>query len=182
MKVLALDLATCSGFAVGEVGETHPHFGVIRFSAKDGTRKALFGGALRWLNQTLTTHQPGIIAFEEPLHFGLRRGASQAGNDELAYGLPAIVQAVAFLRGIYDIRQVRTVEVRRFFIGDNPKRAVGKRETMLHCRALGLPVEDDNAADALAIWFFVCAQIDPTVGLYCSPLFGKSARVAAVWP
>jgi hypothetical protein len=182
MKVLALDLATCSGFAVGDVGDTHPHFGVIRFGAKDCTRKALFGDALRRLNQTLITHQPDIVAYEEPLHFGLRRGASQAGNDELAYGLPAIVQGVAFLRRVNDIREVRTVDVRRFFIGDNPKREIGKRETMRRCRELGLQVEDDNAADAVAIWFFVCAQIEPAIGLHCSPLFGKSARVATVWP
>ena len=181
MKVLALDLATCSGFAIGEVGAAHPECGAIRFGKPDCTRKALFGAALRWFNATLAAQAPDVVAFEEPLHFGLRRGKSQAGNDELAYGLPAIGQAVAFLRGIHDIRQVRTSDVRHFFIGDNPKREIAKRETVRRCCELGIAVDDDNAADAVATWFFVCAQIDPQVGLHCAPLFGKRVRVAAVW-
>lgn len=175
MMVLALDLATVTGFCCGEPGKDFPHYGSVRFGSDGCSRKALFGSALRWLNEFLATHRPTVVSFEEPLHFGLRRGRSQAGNDELAYGLPAIVQAVCFLRAIYDVEQRRTIDIRRHFLGDNPKREIAKRETIERCRSLGFTVTDDNAADAVALWFYECAKIDPKTALRTSPLFGAVA-------
>jgi hypothetical protein len=50
-----------------------------------------------------------------------------------------------------------------------------KRETIGRCRALGIHVEDDNQADAIALWLFQCAQIRPQLGLRTSPLFAGAA-------
>jgi hypothetical protein len=101
----------------------------------------------------------------------LRRGNSQAGNDEVSFGLAAILQAVAHLRGCYRVEAYRTIDVRRFFLGDNPKRKVAKRETINGCRALGIDVQNDDEADAVALWLYACAQIRPQLGLRSSPLF-----------
>jgi crossover junction endodeoxyribonuclease RuvC len=174
MIVLALDLATVTGFCIGKPGTDFPHYGKVRFGSESCSRKALFGSALRFINETLTTHKPDAVVFEEPLHFGLRRNKSREGNDELAYGLPAIVQAVCFLRGVYDVQQRRTVDVRRFFLGDNPKREIAKRETIGRCVTLGFNVTDDNTADAIALWFYECARIDPRTALRTSPLFMRA--------
>jgi len=175
MNVLALDLATNSGWALGALGDHVPAFGSIRFGARDCSHEARFAHALQWISDFLKRHEADVLVFEEPLHFGLRRNASNAGNDEISYGLAAIVQAVAHLRGVYDVRQARVVDIRRFFLGDNPKRKIAKRETIGRCRALGLNVEDDNQADAIALWHFQCAQLRPALGLRTSPLFAGAA-------
>ena len=182
MNILSLDLASCTGFCYGAPGEAIPEFGSIRFGKVDCSRQAVFGGALRWVNQFLAAHDTHRIVFEEPLHFGLRRGNSRAGNDEIAYGLPAIVQAVAFMRGIYEVHTRRTSDVRQHFIGENPKREIGKHMTMMRCRALGFHVVDDNQADAVATWFYECALIDPSQALRATPLFGRTGRIAEVFP
>jgi hypothetical protein len=175
MNILALDLATNSGWALGALGDHVPVFGSIRFGARDCSHEARFGHALEWTSDFLKRNKVDVLTFEAPLHFGLRRGNSNTGNDEIAYGLAAIVQAVAHLRGVYDVRLARTIDVRRFFLGDNPKRNIAKRETIGRCRALGIHVEDDNQADAIALWHFQCAQIRPQLGLRTSPLFAGAA-------
>jgi hypothetical protein len=180
MIIAAFDLATNTGWAAGALGDHVPAFGSIRFGAREASHEARFAHALEWTSDFLKRNRVDLIVFEEPLHYGLRRGkdgkpASGPGNDEISYGLAAIVQAVAHLRGVYDVRQVRTIDVRRFFLGDNPKRKIAKRETVGRCRALGLKVDDDNQADAIALWHFQCAQLRPQLGLRTSPLFAGAA-------
>jgi hypothetical protein len=176
MNILALDLATNTGWAMGRLGDRIPAFGSIRFGrARDCSHEARFAHAIEWTSDFLKRNKIDVLTFEEPLHFGLRRGASRAGNDEVAFGLAAIVQGVAHLRAVYDIRAEPTIDVRRFFLGDNPKRAQAKRETVGRCRAFGIAVENDNEADAVALWHFQCAQIRPQLGLRTSPLFAGAA-------
>jgi hypothetical protein len=175
MNILALDLAKNTGWALGALGDHVPGFGSIRFGAVDCSSDAKFAHALQWISDFLKRHKVDLVVFEAPLHFGLRRGKSRPGNDETAFGLAAITQAVAHLRGIYDVRQAETKDVRRFFLGDNPKRHIAKRETIGRCRGLGIHVDDDNQADAIALWLFQCAQIRPQLGLRTSPLFAGAA-------
>jgi hypothetical protein len=174
MNILALDLATNTGWAFGILGSVQPTFGSVRFGQAESSRTARFANCLEWTSAFLKRQdETGLVVFEAPLHFGLRRGNSNAGNDELAYGLAAIVRAVARLRGVHDVREARTIDVRRFFLGVNPKRKDAKRQTIECCHALGLEVEDDNQADAVATWFYQCAQLQPQFGLQVSPLFRK---------
>ncbi len=88
-----------------------------------------------------------------------KRGKTNINTTTLLYGLPAVVGAVAFLRGIYDIRKADTSAVRQHFIGKNPKRAIAKRLVMKQCEHMGWDVTDDNEADALATWSFMCALL-----------------------
>ena len=181
MNILALDLAINTGWSLGRLGDHVPAFGSIRFGAVECSHEARFAHALEWTSDFLKRHHNDVdvVVFEQPLHFGLRRSngksASGPGNDEISYGLAAIVQAVAHLRGVYDVRQARVIDIRRFFLGDNPKRNIAKRETVGRCKALGIKVEDDNQADAIALWFFQCAQMRPELGLRTSPLFAGAA-------
>jgi hypothetical protein len=77
-------------------------------------------------------------------------GSTNINTSTLLFGLPAIMGAVAYLKGIYDVRKARTTDVRHHFIGCNPKGKDGKKLVMRQCRAMGWTVEDDNEADALA--------------------------------
>ena len=89
--------------------------------------------------------------------------------------LPAIVGVVAYRHGVYDIRKADTAAVRHHFIGCNPKRAKAKGMVVRQCYAMGWKVTDDNEADALAIWSFMCSLLDPSLALAPTALFGRTA-------
>jgi hypothetical protein len=154
VKILALDLATNTGFAFGDTAWLKPEFGSIRFGSRGASYPAIFAAALSWASERFLEWQPDRIVYEEPLQF--RGGRSRGGNDELAHGLPAIMMAVAHLRGCFEIRHATPKQIRLHFIGENPKREVAKRKTIVRCRQVGWNVEDDNAADACALWSYAC--------------------------
>ena len=118
--VLALDLASVSGWAVGEPGSVPAH-GSHRFASQGASHEAIFASAVRWINETITTYEPGIIVWEAPLPTSFNRGNTTSNTTTLLYGLPAVIGAVAYLRGIYDIRKAETRDVRLHFIGGNSK-------------------------------------------------------------
>ena len=170
--IMALDLASVSGWAVGIPGGT-PISGAIRFASVGASHEAVFAGALKWMSEKCATHQPAVVVWEAPLATSFRRGQSNINTTTLLYGLPAVIGAVAYLRGIYDIRKASTRDVRMHFIGQNPKGHIGKKLVLRQCRAMGWNPTDDNEADALATWHFMCALIEPKLAIAPTPLFGR---------
>jgi hypothetical protein len=169
--VMALDLASQTGFAIGEVGsKLQPDSGTVRFGGSS-SHEATFANALRWMSEMCTLHEPTTIVWEAPLATSFSRGNTNVTTTTLLYGLPAVIGAVAHLKGIYDVRKANTRDVRNHFIGSNPKRVEAKKLTMRQCRAMGWDVEDDNEADALATWSYMCALIDPKLATMPTPLF-----------
>lgn len=158
MNILALDLASVTGWACGEPGGTPSH-GSVRFAKPGASHEAIFAAALKWTSIMCAEHKPDLIVWEAPLSTSFKRGKTTIETTTLLYGLPAIVGSVAYLRGIYDIRKADTRAVRLHFIDQNPKRAIAKKLTMQQCRILGWNVGDDNEADALAIWSYMCALL-----------------------
>ena len=67
-----------------------------------------------------------------------------------------------------------TRDVRLHFIGSNPKRDRAKSMVLRQCRAMDWEVEDDNEADALATWHYMCSLIRPQLALVTTPLFQKA--------
>ena len=182
--ILALDIATRTGFARGRVGEL-PVSGSINFgrdgSSRNRTDAAIFAAALRWLSQELQPEpRPDLVIMEAMLPPDAARGSTQrAVRDRLA-GLQGIVKGVSHLRGIGEIAEATVGNIRGHFIGDRSlKRLIAKRTVMERCRALGWECADDNAGDALALWSYACALIDPTWALQVSPLFNRKLRVVA---
>ncbi len=155
--VLALDLASVTGWACGEPGGTPDH-GSVRFAKAGASHEAVFAGALQWMSAICAERQPGIVVWEAPLA-GFKGGKTTNDVTTVLFGLPAVIGAVAYLRGIYDIRKASTSDVRHHFIGKNPKRAIAKRLVMKQCEHQGWDVADDNEADALATWSFMCALL-----------------------
>jgi hypothetical protein len=155
--VLALDLASISGWALGEPGGTPTH-GYIRFAAPGSSHEAIFAAACRWMIDMME-RRPTVVVFESPLATSFKRGKTNASTTGLLWGLPAVIGAVAYMSGCYNIRKADTRDVRIHFIGSNPPRAKAKAMTVLNCQRLGWNVTDDNEADALAIWHFMCTII-----------------------
>jgi hypothetical protein len=177
MIVLALDVATRCGFALGRVGEC-PTFGSIRFGNRSTDDNVIFGAALDWCSRFLEPQpRPELLALEALLPPAAMGGrTTSAVRDRLA-GLHGVIRGVASLRGIARIEAYAVGSVRQHFIGDRTaKREVAKRETMRRCLQLGWNSLDDNAADALATWSYACSLIDPCLALRMVPRFNR--RVA----
>lgn len=178
--ILAIDLATRCGFARGCVGEL-PIAGSVRFGKHNSRDSAIFADALRWISQELEPQpRPDIVIIEAMLPPDAMRGAtSRAVRDRLA-GLHGIVKGVAHLRGIGEIAEATVGNIRGHFIGDRSlKRDKAKRAVIERCRALGWECSGPDAGDALALWSYACALIDPTWAVQVSPLFNRKLRVVA---
>lgn len=174
MNILALDLASVSGWAVGEPGGTPKH-GSVRFASAGASHEAVFAKAAIWFADIIFEQEPKLIVWEAPLPTSFSRGRTTSDTTSLLFGLPAVIGAIAYQQGIYDIRKAETREVRQHFIGCNPKRAAAKPLTMAQCRAMGWEVADDNEADALAVWSYMASLISPQLALRPTPLFGRPA-------
>lgn len=172
MIIMALDLASTTGWAVGEPGSAPAH-GSNRFASAGASHEAVFAAALKWTSAKITDYAPTLIVWESPLPTSMKRGNTNVNTTTLLYGLPAVIGAVAYLREVYDVRKADTKSVRMHFLGENPKRAKAKPMLMRQCRVMGWEVEDDNEADALATWHYMCSLIEPKLALRPTPLFGR---------
>lgn len=170
MRMLALDLASVTGWAVGEPGMLLAH-GSIRFASKGASHEAIFANAYEWMNDKISVYAPRLIVWEAPLATSFSRGKTTSDTSTILFGLPAVVGTCAYRRGIYDIRKAETRAVRLHFIGQNPKRAVAKPMVMRQCAAHGWDVTDDNEADALATWSYMGSLLKPELALRPTPLF-----------
>jgi hypothetical protein len=172
-SVLALDLASVSGWSFGEPGGTPDH-GTIRFASSGASHEAVFAGAMNWMRGLLAVRQINIVVWEAPLAASFKRGTTNINTTTLLYGLPAVIGAVAYHSGIHDLYKADTKAVRLHFIGGNPPRDVAKKLTKYQCGKMGWKVSDDNEADALATWSYMCSLLEPKLAVLPMPLFGAA--------
>jgi hypothetical protein len=172
--ILALDLATVTGFARGLVGEM-PTSGSIRFGAYGSNNNVVFANAIKWISQLLEPQpRPRILIMESMLPPDAMKGKTNRGTRDRLAGLHGIMRGVAHLRGIREITEVSVSDVRGHFIGHRgAKRDLAKSETRERCKRLGWGDVDADAADACAVWHFACSLIDPRLALQTSPLFER---------
>ncbi|MEY9179687.1 hypothetical protein [Bradyrhizobium sp. USDA 313] len=172
MTVLALDLASRTGWAVGEPGQTPTH-GSILFAKPGASHEAIFSKAWGWMESMLADFGPRTVVWEAPMPTSFSKGRSNINTTTLLYGLPAIIGGCAYRCGVYDLRKADTRDVRMHFIGCNPKRDRAKALVMGQCRSMGWEIKDDNEADALATWNYMCAILSPRLALSPTPMFGQ---------
>jgi len=173
--ILALDLASVCGWAVGDPGKLLAH-GSLRFARQGSSHEAIFAKAHVWLDDKIETFRPTTVVWEAPLPASFKRGKTNVDTTTLLYGLPAVIGALTYLRRIYDIRKAATRDVRLHFIGQNPKGAKAKPMVIRQCRAMGWDVKDDNEADACATWHYMCSLIRPELAIRPTPLFGQTIK------
>ena len=178
--VLALDIATITGFARGRVGET-PTSGSIRFGTRNCSDGEVFGHAIGWISTILKAQPlPDIIVVEAMLPPGAKVGYTNASTRDRLAGLHAIVRGVAHIRGGGEIEMAcySVGDIRAHFIGERGlRRAQAKQAIVTRCEQLGWPAVDNNAADASAAWSLACSIVDPAQAIKVSPLFNQKLRV-----
>jgi Holliday junction resolvasome RuvABC endonuclease subunit len=179
MHILALDIATTTGWAVGEVGCEGPRCGSVQFGKPGASQLAICGHALEWAIDTIKPPLPDVVAIEALLPPQVIRGKSNVDHDLLAH-LHGIILGVCFMRGVFKVNKYPVMTIRRHFI-DLGSCAKGQAKQMVQdkCRQLGwLASDDDDAADACALWSYQAALIDPEQAVRVSPLFQRVRAIA----
>lgn len=180
MRTLALDLATTTGFALGD------NTGIIvsgsrRFPSY-GEEIGRFAYAFRsWLKAGLRRHRPQMLVYEQPIlgHTALitaRKLYGLAWETELA--VIDLIKA-RVLPEDFVMAEVNISDWRTHFLGKGyPRdRKELKLAVMDMCRVRGFAFEEgnDNEADAIAILDYALACMQPDRAVDATPLFAGSA-------
>lgn len=163
MTVLALDLATRTGFAHGALGEP-PKWGSHDFGRgrSNGEVLANFHG---WLNGKIDAVGATMVVFESPyMPSGQNPWAAPANALTIRrlFAFAGITEAVCHTRRLRCL-EARPSEITRGILGGPAprRRAEKKAATIKMIRLLGFPVENDDEADALALWLYAEANFAP---------------------
>ncbi len=175
MRTLALDLATTTGFALGD--ETGIIVSGSRRFPSYGCEIGRFAYAYRsWLKAGLRRHKPEALVYEQPIlgHTALitaRKLYGLAWETELAV---IDLMKSGELSPDFQMAEVNISDWRTHFLGKGyPRdRAELKLAVMQMCRVRGFVFEEgnDNEADALAILDYALACIKPERAFDATPL------------
>jgi hypothetical protein len=171
MKILAFDFASTTGWAVGSPGEV-PLCNSIRFVPPGSSHERLAGAAIEWAVPFLKAHMPDILVAEAPIAPSFMKNETTISTSMILMGLPFLFGGIAYRLGIHRQHLVRVSDVRAFFLGRNCKSAEAKKLTVQRCKRLGWEPNDDNAADACAVWAYQCSYLAPELAHRLTPLFG----------
>ncbi len=137
MKILALDLATKTGWATNCLSRIS---GTIEFKLKRGESPGMrFLRCRSWLNEfyELVNARIDICCYEQAHHRG---GAATA----CCVGLVTVVQSFAAKKGI-ELMPVHTASLKKFATGSG---RANKQDMIAAAKARGWQPADDNEADA----------------------------------
>ena len=160
MKILALDIATVTGWACGDTTAfllaaqpaDRAIYGAVRLNRRGLSWGAKFDAQYQALYDLAAQHTPCTIVCEAPF-----AGKSTTTNRQI-FGLSAIADMafhnLGLMRG-HDIQAVYEVPPqtwRKHFLGKGrgPREEM-KAAALTRCRQLGFEPDDDNAADALGL-------------------------------
>ncbi|WP_018407909.1 hypothetical protein [Methylocystis rosea] len=157
MLILALDIATYCGFALGRAGEI-PASGSVRLKRPGEPADVAAFNMRCFLRDRLMLERPDLICIEHYLNPVAQKSADAVILQLMCFGV-AVAEAMA-----RDIRHEKPAAstVRKHFIGaaNKGERKATKAAVLNRARALGyIPRDciDDNRADACAIWDYAAA-------------------------
>ena len=148
MKILALDLATITGWATNSLGRAS---GTITFDLIRGESPGMrFIRCRAWLNEfhSLLNGKIDVLAYEQAHHRG---GAATA----CCVGLVTVAQAFAAENGI-ELMPVHTATLKKYATGSG---RANKAEMIQAAIERGWQPQDDNEADAQLLLDYTLAEI-----------------------
>jgi Holliday junction resolvasome RuvABC endonuclease subunit len=172
MKILALDVATTTGVCVGSSGAA-PRAWTVDLGKSPIQRK--LSNALVMTQGLITAHNPDLIVIEAPI------GGKKVNQPLIK--MVGCIEGCAFNRGVKTL-PVNLASVRKHFLGkaftkqhfphltEKAARVEIKNMVIRRCTAIGWNPENDDEADAMALWDWACAtqvrsyQAKPLGGLF----------------
>ena len=172
-RVLALDLATTTGWCFGAPGSI-PRFGHLRFAPTGASRALIYRNFRRWLEEkwNVRGQQPDVIVYELPAVPSIMAGKTNIDTIKLLIGLGEHLEE--WCRDKVELREARVADVRTHFIGRNMKSAMAKQATFDQCRMLGWDVKNFDEADAAALWDYQICWLNPRIAAHSTPLFRET--------
>lgn len=169
-KVLALDLATTTGWACGRPGKV-PSFGHLRFGKPDTPRPVIYRAFREWLDRywNVRGEQPDIIVYESTAVPSFMGGKTNVNTTKLLMGLAEHLEEWAHNK--IELREATTSQVRCHFIGRNMKSAIAKPMTLERCHELGWMCETHDESDAAALWDYQVCALVPELAYRTTRLF-----------
>ncbi|MES2695095.1 MAG: hypothetical protein V4773_16600 [Verrucomicrobiota bacterium] len=173
--ILALDLATSTGWAYGSPGTKHLEFGSLRFGKPGADRAGKYRTFRTWLSMHLSTHPAELVVFESAASATAMSGRTTMDIIKWLVGMCEHLEEFCYER--VELREGKTSDVRNYFIGNNPKREIAKAKTIEKCRSFGWNVANDDEADACALWCYQVGQLRPDLAASMTPLFYGKRRI-----
>src|SRR5262245_55506612 len=166
--ILALDLATVTGWAWGKPG-AKPTFGSQRFGKTGAARAEIYRQYRLWLALMCSTHNIKLIVFESAAVPSFMIGKTNVDTTKFLFGLTEHLEEWAYRQ--VELREASVAQVRSHFIGQNFKRDVARPLIKEQCHARGWMAETDDECDALALLDYMVCCIRPDIGATSGPLF-----------
>lgn len=152
-KLLALDLATETGFAVGSP-DGEPTYGSFRiFDVGIG---AFLDAFETWLTKQVRDYQPGLVVFEAPI---LKKEGTQISTVRKLTSLAGITEMVCH-RSETQVLEAHLQSVKKYFSG---KGNATKEDMIQSAHRWGWPTDNHNQADALGIWAYTISEKKPSL-------------------
>lgn len=163
--ILFLDLATRTGFCSGRRGDKCPRSGSVLLKKPGEHRRIATSNLMAWLEHEFSTNGlPALIATEAPLRLaGFKNQSNSEANVRFQHELQGVVGLVSWRYSLPIPVEANVDSIRKLFMGyartgrrEDTKAAVIRRAQMLGL----MPKDstDDNRADSIAGWEFVCAN------------------------
>lgn len=157
--IMALDLATVTGYAIGRAGAA-PRSGSVRLRAADQERGVAPFNLGCFLRDRFVLDKPDLLAVEDMLDPTAHRSGSSIVDQVMLHG---VVEFMARANRIA-LRKVHRSTLLKHFTGSGKPRprAVGKRDVIQAAQAFGLVppgCHDEDRCDAVAVWDWACANV-----------------------
>jgi hypothetical protein len=158
MLIMALDIATYCGFAIGRAGQI-PASGTVRLKKLGDPAHVAAFNMRCFLRDRVALERPDLVVIEDYLNPNFQKGAAAV---VLSIGCHFVARAECMARSIR-CETVAPASVRKHFCGaaNAGERSATKRMVVQRARALGyVPKDctDDNRCDAVALWDYAVAH------------------------
>ena len=175
MKILALDLATQTGWCYGPAGSTSPRFGSFQLP-KTGDDLGTFALAARKeFERFVVPGKVELVCFERPLF--LLRSKTNANTAMKLMGLAVILEMVCVERGV-PVFTADQAAVKKHFVGrGNFGKSTKPYPMTVVCHDRGWETKNTDEADAAGIWDYTVHQACPDLAKNLDPL----AMAAGGW-
>lgn len=165
--ILALDLATVTGFALGNVSGIKVQGS--RPFPRTGEDIGTFASSFRhWLIGGIRRHKPTLVVYEQPM----LPTKTQLVTLRKLYGMAFLAELICRDEGV-EVREAHRQQILTHFLGrGSVPRKREERQAAIHrqCLIRGWKPVDDNHADALALLDFAVAIMHPDSAMRAAPL------------